>query len=120
VEPDTLPPVLVFALALFMGALCTDLFYRFWKGVLGVGATAHLSFSGRIPRQVLMQRLTLHSLRAVCCCAGLVLVSRLYLVRWDMGHTEFEQLAFFLGCAGRMLPLVFVLKQEIESLFDPE
>ncbi len=119
-EPDPVPPVFLFALALFMGVVCTDLFYRFWKGVLGVGATIHLYIYRRIQSQVFLQRLALHGLTAACCCAALVLLTRLYLVRWNMGHQEFEQLAFFLGCTGRMLPLVFVLKREIESLFNPK
>jgi len=118
VEPAVTSPLTAFVLALLVGAGCTDLFYRFWRGLLGCVAVG-FGFSRCAGPQRAM-RLGQHLVTALGSGLIMFLVFRLYLGIWNMGHSEQEQVAFFVGCLGRMGPLLFVIKREIEALFDPD
>ena len=117
-DPTSVSFPVAVGLALLLGLACTDLFYRFWKGFLGCLAAIHLLVGGRITRPQFLQRLGLHLVTALGSCVILVLAFRLYLQLWSLGHSETEQVVFFLGCMARLVPLMFVIKREIEALFD--
>ena len=104
-------------LALAMGVASVRLFARAWLGFLGVLATWVLAARGELAWSAVPARLHGHGARGLLCGLVLVLAFRLYMAELGLGTSQQEQLFYFLGCTGCMVPLAVRLPRMVEDLF---
>ncbi len=111
--------VLLFGAAMFVGLATADMFVRAWTGVLRFAALLVLYFQGRISGEVLFIRLNTTIPLILLCGLTLTAVFLLYFRSYGLGHSELEQLGYFLAATARTVVFLWGLNRRIEAMFDP-
>jgi succinate-acetate transporter protein len=110
----------LFLLAGFTGILTADLFIRSWTGFLKTTAIVMFFARGRLTLQVFLGRLNTSVAVLILCFLTLILCFFLYSIKYGLGRSEAEQLAYFFGAVTRTAMFLKDASGIIEGMFDEE
>lgn len=105
--------------AIFVGVATADMFVRAWTGLLRTVALAVLYFRKQISGEVLFLRLNSAVPQAILCALTMYVCFLLYFRSYGLGHSELEQVGYFMGAVTRTFFYLKGANRLIESMFDP-
>ena len=110
-------PFLKMVIASALGIVSVDLFSRAYRGFLGLVASFILFYRKSIDSRCLFIRIHYYFALSTMCLLTLLLCFRIYLVRYQLGGTQQEQVIYFLAAMVRMYFFVRNINRDIDLLF---
>ncbi len=108
-----------FFAALGVGLLTADMFVRSWTGVLAFAACLVLFFRKKITLKKLILRLNSVVPQAIICGLTVVFCFKIYFSILGLGHSELEQLGYFIGAVPRTGFFLINAGRIIDNLLKP-